>query len=80
MIYKLPEIVFLIRICLQEDRLGNVVLLHQRCKVSEFKKRRLLHLNLFMYKQKSNKKIVNTRNLRTRAHGALFIYDKQTKQ
>ena len=46
----------ILRICLQENRLANVVLLHQRCKISELKERRLMHLNLFMYKQKKNAK------------------------
>ena len=42
----------ILRICLHEDRLANVALLHQRCNISKLKGRRLLHLNLFMYKQK----------------------------
>ena len=31
-----------------------------------------MHLNLYMFKQKGNVNIVNTRNARTRAHDALL--------
>ena len=69
----------ILRICLQEDNLANVVLLHRRCKISKLKERRLMHLNLFMYKQKNNVKIVNKRNVRTRAHDALLYTTSKPK-
>ena len=48
-------------------------MIHQRCNINLLQERRILHLNLFMYKQRHNVNIVNTRNVRTRAHDALIF-------
>ena len=63
----------ILRTCLYEDRRANIDLLHQHCNIARLQERRLLHLNLFMYKQQHNVEIVNTRNVRTRAHDALVF-------
>ena len=63
----------ILRTCLYEDRAANTNMLHRNCNISKLQDRRLLHLNLFMYKQKLNVNIVNNRNIRTRAHDALLF-------
>ena len=63
----------ILRICIQEDRRISIALLHRNCKIAKLCDRRLLHLNLFMYKQQGNVNIVNTRNVRTRAHDAVLF-------
>ena len=63
----------ILRTCLYEDRRANIDLLHQHCNIARLQERRLLHLNLFMYKQQHNVEIVNNRNVRTRAHDALVF-------
>ena len=71
----------ILRICLQRNKYTSTVLLHQLCKISLLKERRILHLNLFMFKQRDNRHIVNNRNLRTRAHDAvLFITNKPNNE
>ena len=49
------------------------MLLHQLCNINKLEDRTNLHLNLYMFKQKGNVEIVNTRNVRTRAHNALLF-------
>ena len=63
----------ILRTCLYDDRLADTLILHHRCKIAKLQERRLLHLNLFMYKQQGNVNIVNNRNVRTRAHDALVF-------
>ena len=64
-------------ICIQRNRYTSTMLLHQLCNINKLKDRRVMHLFLFMYKQKGNISIVNTRNVRTRAHDApLFTMKK----
>ena len=61
-----------LRICLQRNRYTSTLLLHQLCNISKLENRRIMHLNLYIFKQKGNVNIVNTRNVRTRAHDALL--------
>ena len=63
----------ILKICLYENRRANTDMIHQRCNINLLQERRILHLNLFMYKQRHNVNIVNTRNIRTRAHDALIF-------
>ena len=63
----------ILRTCLYEDGIANINLLHQCCNLSKLYERRLLYLNLFMYKQQANVQIVDTRHARTRAHNALLF-------
>ena len=71
----------ILRICIQGDRRISTALLHRNCKIAKLYDRRLLHLNLFMYKQQGNANIVNTRNVRTRAHdGILFTTIKPNNE
>ena len=63
----------ILRTCICENRHISTVVLHQRCTIAKLYERRILHLLLFMYKQQQNVHIVNTRNVRTRAHDALLF-------
>ena len=60
----------ILRICNNTDRYISTQYLHDVSKTNLLKDRRILHLNLFMFKQKGNVHIVNTRDVRTRAHDA----------
>ena len=62
----------ILRICVQRNRYTSTLLLHQLCNINKLKERRIMHLNLFMFKQKSNQQIVNLRNVRTRAHDSIL--------
>ena len=62
-----------LRICQYKNYHITVKNLHELCTVSMLKERRIMHLKLFMFKQKSNKEIVNTRLVHTRAHDALLF-------
>ena len=62
----------ILRICVQRNRYTPILLLHQLCNINKLNDRRNLHLNLYMFKQKENVNIVNTRNVRTRAHDAIL--------
>ena len=68
----------ILRTCLYDNQKFNTVLFHQSCNISTLHERRLLHLNLFMYKKQNNVNIVNKRNVRTRAHDALLYLTKKT--
>ena len=47
--------------------------LHDVCKIANLKARRKMHLQLYMFKQKNNPEIVNTRNICIRLHdGVVF--------
>ena len=67
----------ILRICVQRNCYTSTTLLHQLCNINKLKDRRVMHLFLFMYKQKGNICIVNTRNVRTRAHDALLFITKK---
>ena len=62
----------ILRTCLYEDGRAHIDSLHQLCNIAM--------LNLFMYKQKQNVDIVNTRNARTRAHDALIFKTLQNEK
>ena len=47
--------------------------LHQLCCICKLKDRRILHLASYMFKQKGNEHIVNSREVRTRAHDAILF-------
>ena len=66
-----------LRICVQSNHYTSTLLLHQLCNINKLKERRIMHLNLYMFKQKGNVNIVNTRNVRTRAHDALLFITKK---
>ena len=60
-------------ICVQRNRYTSTLLLHQLCNINKLNDRRNMHLNLFMFKQKSNLNIVNTRKVYTRAHDVILF-------
>ena len=63
-----------LRICMYKNYHISVNNLHLLCKVQKLDVRHEMHLKLFMFKQKLNLEIVNTRPVNTRAHGAtLFV-------
>ena len=62
----------ILRICLQRNYYTSTILLHRICNINKLKDRRVMHLNLYMFKQKGNVDIVNTRNVCTRAHDAVL--------
>ena len=43
------------------------------CGIANLESRRKMHLQLYMFKQKGNLLIVNTRNICTRAHDAIVF-------
>ena len=45
--------------------------LHQQCKIANLEVRRITHLRMFMFKRRNNEKIVDSRNLNSRAQDAL---------
>ena len=49
------------------------MILHRECKVAKLHVRRIVHLRMFMFKQKENEQIVNRRNINTRAHDAVLF-------
>ena len=51
----------ILRICLQRNRYTPTTVLHQSCNINMLKDRRIMHLNLYMFKQKGNLSIINTR-------------------
>ena len=71
----------ILRLCNNSDRYISTLQLHRECKVNMLKDRRILHLKLFMFKQKDNVNIVNDREVRTHAHDApLFTTIKPNKR
>ena len=54
-----------------------VILLHEVTGIAKLNLRRKMHLLLFMYKQKSNMDIVNSRIINTRLHDALVFTNKK---
>ena len=58
-----------------------VIYLHESCNIAKLDLRRKMHLLLYMYKQKTNVSIVNSRVINTRAHDALlFIMEKTNSE
>ena len=62
----------ILRTCVHRNRYTPIILLHQLCNLNKLKDRRKMHLDLYMFKQKGNVKIVNSRKVRTRAHDAIL--------
>ena len=60
-------------ICLYTNEYIETNQLYTLCKTSKIEIRRVVHLNLLMYKQRDNVHIVNKRNINTRAHDALLF-------
>ena len=51
------------------------------CGIGNLEMRRKMHLQLYMFKQKHNVEIVNTRNVYTRAHDAvLYVTHKPNSE
>ena len=67
----------ILRICLYTDVYIDKEQLYELCDTSKLDIRREVHLRLFMYKQQSNKNIVNKRKVNTRAHDALLFITKK---
>ena len=51
--------------------------LHEICTVSTLNMRRIMHLKLFMFKQRENMNFVNNRKVNTRAHDAILFVTKR---
>ena len=63
----------ILRLCIYSNVYIETEMLYSLCKTTKLELRREVHLNLFMYKQKGNNKIVNnSRDIHTRAHDALL--------
>ena len=63
----------ILRLCIYSNVYMETERLYSACKTSKLELRRDIHLNLFMYKQKGNNRIVNNRKIHTRAHDALLF-------
>ena len=61
----------ILHVCVQINQYTSTELLHRLCKISMLKERRVLHMNLYMYRKIIL--IVNNRNVRTRAHDAILF-------
>ena len=59
-----------LRICTGRDRRFDTERAHKLAKVPFLKDRRAAHVCNFMFKRKSNKALLNNREIRTRAHDA----------
>ena len=59
-----------LKICASRDRLFSTDLAHKLANTPFLSDRREAHTLNFMYKRKSNKKLLNNREIRTRAHDA----------
>ena len=62
-----------LRMCLGVDSRYPTILTHQEAGISSLAPRRRMHIVNFMFKQKGNPNIVNTRPVYTRAHDALLF-------
>ena len=62
-----------LKICINRNEHVPVIILHRECNIAKLEPRRIAHLRMFMYKQWYNEKIVNRRNICTRAHDALLF-------
>ena len=59
-----------LRICMGRDRYLNTDRAHRLANVPFLKDRRSAHIHNFMFKWKSNRALLNRREIRTRAHDA----------
>ena len=62
-----------LRICLNVREHVSRIQLHQLCKTSPLKCRRIFNLRKFMFKQKGNQEITVDREIRTRRHDAVIF-------
>ena len=62
-----------LRICLNNQIYVSRIQLHQSCKVSPLKLRRICNLRKYMFRQKKNQEIVIQREIRTRRHDAVIF-------
>ena len=70
-----------LRICNYEPYHVPVIFLHEIAQMSRLDLPRKMHLLLFMFKQKDNMNLVNTRVIHTRAHDAiLFITERPNSE
>ena len=70
-----------LRTCVYKNYHISVNDLHEICTVVTLNKRRIMHLILFMFKQKCNADIVNNRNVNTRVHDAqLFMTSRPNSE
>ena len=61
-----------LRICCGHRNMLTTYEMHHEAKLSKFMNRRTQHVYNFMFKQKNNEKLVDDRNIRTRAHDAIL--------
>ena len=54
-----------------------VIYLHETCNIAKVDLRRKMHLLLFMYKQKTNVNIINSRVINTQLHNALLFTNEK---
>ena len=66
-----------LRTCLMPNQHIPTIRLHEVCNIAKLNMRRKMHLQLYMYKQKTNLGIVNTRNISTRIHDAIIFTTKK---
>ena len=59
-----------LRICQYKNYYVSVSDVPAMCTLTRLKERRIMHLKLFMYKQKNNMEILNNRQVYTSAHDA----------
>ena len=59
-----------LKICIGENKRFSTDLAHKQTKVPFLRDRRNAHLLNFMYQRKSDRSLLNTREIRTRAHDA----------
>ena len=70
-----------LRTCTYKNYHIAVTDLHEICSVRLLKLRRIMHLKLFMFKQKGNNEIVNNRQVFTRLHDAtLFVTNRPNSE
>ena len=53
-----------------------VIFLHEICMIARLDLRRKIHLFLYMFKQRTNVEIVNSRIINTRLHDALVFVNE----
>ena len=61
-----------LRTCLIPKHIPTIRM-HDVCKIANLKACRKMHLQLYMFKQKNNPEIVNTRNICTSLHDAVVF-------
>ena len=62
-----------LRICFGPGTGMNMDEMHVSASISKLIKRRIAHINTFMFKQKNNQDLIDARDIRTRAHDAILF-------